>query len=92
MLENVTLELSMKAFRRTDDDYVRSVCREAAAQWRPLLVGRKCISVLLWISDGSEILDYSGDQDGEIEWCRFIGTANLPYLPKGEPEYSSLHK
>ena len=92
MLENITLELSMKAFRRTDDDYVRSVCREAAAQWRPLLVGRKCISVLLWISDGSEILDYSGDDNAEIEWCRFIGTANLPYPPKDEPEYTSLHK
>ena len=31
---------------------------------------------MLWTSDGSEILDYSGDINDEFEWGRYIGVGN----------------
>ena len=46
---------------------------------------RESVSVMLWVGDGSEILDYAGENDDKIEWCRFVGTANLPYLADDEP-------
>ena len=57
MFNTVTLEISLKPFKRTDDEYIRSVCREVFAQWRPLLKGRKNRGIMFWTSDGSEILD-----------------------------------
>ena len=47
---------------------------------------------MLWVGDGSEMLDYNCRLDDELEWCRFIGTANLPKLSKDEPRETSLHK
>ena len=47
---------------------------------------------MLWAGDGSEILDYSGNRNDTFEWCRFIGTANLPYLEKDAPLETSLHE
>jgi len=92
MFENITLELSLKPFKKTDDEYIRGVCRTIFLDWRPLLKGRKTISVMLWTGDGSEILDYNKNPDSKFEWARFIGTANLPYLEDGEPTETSLHE
>ena len=92
MFQGVTLEMSLKPFKRTDEAYIRSVCAGVFAQWRALLKGRQTISVMLWASDGSEILDYAGREEDTFEWCRFIGTANLPYLGEDEPEETSLHQ
>ncbi len=47
---------------------------------------------MMWTSDGSEILDYNGDLDAPFEWCRFLGTANLPHLAEGEGVETSLHQ
>ena len=92
MFENVTLEISLKPFKKTDEDYIRRICRQIFEDWRPLLKGRKCISVMLWTSDGSEILDYNRDLTAPFEWCRFFGTANLPTRSEDEPLETSLHK
>ena len=92
MFENITLEMSLKPFKKTDEKYIREICSKVFEQWRPLLRNRKSISVMLWVGDGSEILDYAGDMDAKIEWCRFIGTANLPYLREEEPLETSLHE
>lgn len=92
MFENITLELSLKPFKRTDDDYIRNVCKKIFEQWRPLLKNRETVSVMLWVGDGSEMLDYAGNPNDVFEWARFIGTANLPLLDESEPEYTSLHK
>ena len=91
MFDFITLEMSLKPFKRTDDDYIRSVCRDVFSQWRPLLKNRKSISVLLWVGDGSEILDYGGDLDRAFEWAYFIGTANLPLAEPGDDPALSLH-
>ncbi|MBQ3014846.1 MAG: hypothetical protein IJD75_06920, partial [Clostridia bacterium] len=91
MFENITLEMSVKPFKQTDEPYVRNICAKVFDQWRPLLKGRKTVSVMLWVGDGSEILDYTGNMEETFEWCRFFGTANLPYLADGEPLETSLH-
>ncbi|MBO5281066.1 MAG: hypothetical protein J6B55_07665, partial [Clostridia bacterium] len=92
MFDNVTLELSLKPFKQTDEAYVRGVCARIFEQWRPLLKNRKSVSIMLWVGDGSEILDYAGRAEDEFEWCRFIGTANNTPLGDGEPTETSLHK
>lgn len=92
MFENITLELSLKPFKRTDECYIRSVCSQIFEQWRPLLKNRRSIKLMLWSADGSELLDYAGVEDDTFEWCRFVGTANLPYPEPDDPLELSLHK
>lgn len=91
MFENITLEMSLKPFKKTDAEYIKKVCSGIFEQWKPLLKNRKTISVMLWTADGSEILDYAGNMTDKFEWCQFFGTANLPYLEKNEPLETSLH-
>ena len=92
MFKNITLEISLKPFKKTDGEYIRGVAKKIFTQWAPLLKGRETISVMLWASDGSEILDYAGELSDEFEWARFIGTANLPYRTENEPKETSLHE
>jgi hypothetical protein len=92
MFNNITLELSLKPFKQTDEAFIQKICTQIFEQWRPLLKNRKTVSIMLWASDGSEILDYAGNLDDTFEWSRFVGTANLPYLEDGEPIETSLHK
>ena len=92
MFKNITLEISLKPFKRTDHEYIKEVCEKIFSQWRPLIKNRETVSVMLWVGDGSELLDYAGELSDEFEWCRFVGTANLPYLKDGEPRETSLHE
>ena len=92
MFENITLEMSLKPFMKTDNEYIKNVCAQIFNQWQPLLKNRKTISVMLWVGDGSEILDYAANLSDKFEWCQFIGTANLPYLKDDEPLEMSLHE
>ena len=92
MFNGVTLEMSLKPFKKTDKEYIRNVCANVFEQWRPLIKGRKTISVMLWVGDGSELLDYAGRLEDTFEWARFVGTANLPYLEDNAPRETSLHE
>lgn len=85
------LEMSLKPFKKTDDDYIKSVVTNVFMQWKPLLKNRKEISIMLWAGDGSEILDYNGNTDSEFEWACFVGTANNPLISESEPAEKSLH-
>lgn len=78
MFDKITLEVSLKPFKKVGDEHIHNVCKEIFLQWRPLLKGRKEISIMFWASDGSEILDYDGDLSKSFEWAYFNGTANLP--------------
>ncbi len=91
MFKNITLELSLKPFKKTDEQSIRAVCAQMFDDWAPLLRDRECISVMLWCADGSEILDYNCNLDDEFEWCKYIGTANKKMLPDGMPLQTSLH-
>lgn len=91
MFGNITLEISLKPFKATDDASIENVCRSVFEQWKPLLKNRKIISMMLWSADGSELLDYKGELGEEFEWCRYVGNANIPFL--GElPQETSLHQ
>lgn len=92
MFKNITLELSLKPFKKTDDKYISAVCRQIFRQWYPLLKNRGVISVMLWTADGSEILDYSGVQSDSFEWCRFVGTANRELAEEKDRPDTSIHE
>ncbi|MBR4959442.1 MAG: hypothetical protein IKY52_00940 [Clostridia bacterium] len=76
MLQNVTLEMSLKPFRKTDDSSIDAVCRKVFEQWKPLVRDVPCVSVMLWSADGSELLDYRGDLDAPFSYAKYIGGAN----------------
>lgn len=92
MFNAITLEVSLKPFKKTDEEYIRTVWRQVFTHWRPLIKKRREISVLLWTGDGSEILDFNGDDKKEFEWGYFIGTANLPLATDDDDPALSLHE
>jgi len=85
-LQNVTLELSGKAFTDDTDATMVAVCRRMFTQWLPLLTAADGVSVLLWIADGSEILEYTGRLDDTFEWAYWCGCANPIPAPAGWSE------
>lgn len=91
MYKNITLEMSLKPFKKTDDAYIEAVCRKVFEQWGALLRQAKVISVMLWTSDGSEILDYNGNLEEAFEWCYFMGTANRELAGEEDRPDLSLH-
>ena len=93
MLKNITLEVSLKPFKRTDSAYIERVCCEIFEDWRNLATDAECISVLMWTADGSELLEYNKNLDDEFEWACYVGGANnLRPTPKEvDPEAKGLH-
>ncbi len=90
-MQNVTLEMSLKPFKSIDPQYVADVCRRLFMQWRNLAADAETVSVMLWTADGSEILDYKGRLEDEIEWARYIGGANPPAADPDKPPRTDLH-
>ncbi len=76
MLQNITLEISLKPFANTDFLDIDGVSRRVFTQWRPLCHDVPCVSVLMWTADGSELLDYRGNLEDPFEWAMYIGGAN----------------
>lgn len=92
MFKKITLEMSLKPFKKKDDEYVKGVIRKVFTQWQPLVGGAEEVSMLLWCADGSEILDYSGDLSEKMEWCRYVGGANRRRdNTRWDPEGIGLH-
>ncbi len=91
-IENVTLEMSLKPFRVTNEAYIEETCEELFRQWGPLTRHADKVSVLLWTADGSEILTYKGDLGEAMEWARYIGGANSDVEVGSGPEHLSLHQ
>jgi len=92
---DVQLEMSLKPFWDASDATRDAVCRELFEQWRPLCRHAASISVLLWIGDGSEILEYEGALDREFEWGRYHGSANAiladPVKETGDPGHTAIN-
>jgi hypothetical protein len=94
MIENVSLEVSLKPFWDLSDAGIRRVCETIFLQWRPLIKDVERVSVMFWAADGSEILDYRGRLEDRFEWAKYIGVANpevygnVPDLPQ---EQLSIH-
>ena len=79
-LRNVTLELSAKAFKDDSEATMAAVCRTLFRQWQRLISVADRVSVLLWIADGTEILDYAGSPDDTFEWAYWQGVANAGFF------------
>jgi hypothetical protein len=91
--KNVTLEMSLKPFKKNDPDYIRSVCREVFTQWAALIRHADQVSVMLWTADGSEILDYRGDPDQRLEWAMYLGNPNTEHPVGSQPDAPlSIHQ
>jgi len=92
-VKNINLEVSLKPYFGLDAAGLRASCKDVLRQWATLLHQAESISVMFWASDGSEILDYRGDLDQEMEWAYFIGNANghlFPPVP-GDEDRKHLH-
>ncbi len=92
-LKRVCLEVSLKPFKSLESEYIRNVCRKIFTQWQDLIMDAERVSLMMWNSDGSEILDYKGNMDEVMEWDRFIGGANRRqhWDNKNDPEGRGLH-
>lgn len=89
---NITLEMSLKPFKKNNPEYIKDVCRTVFHQWRPLLKHSDTVSVMLWTADGSEILSYTGDLNQRLEWAMYIGNPNTRHEVNSKPETLSLHQ
>lgn len=91
---NVTLELSLKPFWDPSPAGLEAVARHLFGQWSALLKGADQVSVMMWTSDGSEILDYRGSLEDTFDWARWVGVANPHYPPidPNNPEADSFHR
>ena len=78
-LKNVSLEVSPKPLFRKDDAFVLGVFRGMFRQWYSLLKESDQISVLWWLSDGTDILTYNRDGEAPIEWMFWQGFAHPTY-------------
>ena len=74
-LRNVTLEISAKPFMDDSEAAMFAVGRKMFTQWKNLTDAAEQISVMLWVADGSEILNWSGDLDQTFEWACWQGCA-----------------
>lgn len=91
-LRAVTLEMSLKPFKNGFDPAASEpVIRELFRQWDALTRHAESIQVMLWASDGSELLEYTGDLDAEMEWGRYIGGANRSHTFEHDPKREALH-
>ena len=91
----VCLELSLKPFGYDKSpEGIEKVCREYFGKWSALFKYASGCSVLLWTSDGSEILEFTGNLDDSFEWCKYIGIGNWDRSLKGEEakKATSLHQ
>ena len=89
---NITMEMSLKPFKKNDPQYIEDVCRTVFLQWKQLLKHSDTISVMLWTADGSEILSYTGSLNQRLEWAMYIGNPNTAYEVNSKPETLSLHE
>jgi hypothetical protein len=85
--------MSFKPFKSNEQDYIEAVCKEMFSQWKELLDKADIISILLWTSDGSEILEYKGNMDETFEWAKYIGGANprMGWNEEQDPKRINLH-
>jgi hypothetical protein len=89
---NITLEMSLKPFKVNDKAYIRKVAEEVFTQWSAILRHSDTISVMMWTSDGSEILDYKGSMDQSLEWAKYMGNPNTDHAVGSGPVELSLHE
>ena len=76
-----TLEFGPKVLFRKDDAFLDGFFAELFRSYRQLLKHCDAVSLLFWLGDGTEILQFSGDLAQPIAWARWQGFAH----PAGDP-------
>ncbi len=90
-LRRVTLELSSKPFVDDSEDTARGVAEHLFTQWLPLLREADEVAVLLWTSDGNELLTWSGNEEDTFEWAYWIGVAAPSPAPPNLTEREKMN-
>ncbi len=90
--KSITLEMSLKPFKKNEPEAIRAVCREVFTQWSSLLRHADVVSVMLWTADGSEILDYRGELSQRLEWGQYIGNPNSGRPVNSGPKNLTTHE
>ncbi len=92
-LKMITLELTLKPFRKPEQPYIEEVCRELFTKWSVLVRHADTVGVMLWVAEGSEILEYNRDLDMPLEWAKYVGGANqrMGWNKKTDPDGLGLH-
>ena len=88
-MNRLTLELSLKPF--TNDlsrGGIARTCKKICDNWTNLAERFQHISILLWVSDGNDIFDWSGDLDSEMTWAQSINFCNNNDLEVYEPSWN----
>jgi hypothetical protein len=75
-IERVVFEMSLKPFK---DRNFKEKCEEILEKWESMIKIADRISILLWVGNGSEIIEWDGKYNKEINWARYIGFCNLDY-------------
>lgn len=76
-----TLEFGPKVLFRKDDAFLDGLFTELFRSYRQLLKHCDAVSLLFWLGDGTDILQYDGTPDQPIAWARWQGFAH----PCGDP-------
>lgn len=92
-LKMITLELTLKAFRTHEQKYIEEVCRDLFTKWFVLVKHADTVGIMLWVADGSEILEYKGDLNAPLEWAKYVGGANqrMGWNKATDPNGLGLH-
>ena len=73
---DIQLEMSLKPFFDNTAETRELVIREVFEQWRALWRHAESVSFMLWVAEGSEILEYDGKMETPFEWAKYHGAPN----------------
>lgn len=76
-VKRLTLEMSLKPFKKITDQYIKETVEELFQLWRYMIKKCETVNILLWVADGSEILSWTGDEGDSMEWAKYVGFANI---------------
>jgi hypothetical protein len=77
----LVLETSLKPFAADGRGAWRQTAHRLWTVWEALARRAEHLAVLLWVGDGSEILDWSGRPEQPLEYGRHVGFCNIGALP-----------
>lgn len=78
-LQDVQLEFSLKPLRSAREEDIVFLAKEVTRMWRSLLCHAEQLSILLWVGDGTEMLEYDRDMNRHFPWGMWIGRGSNPH-------------
>ena len=86
-----TLEFGPKSLLRKDEAFLDFFFAELFRSYRQLLKHCDAVSLLFWLGDGTEILQYDGTPEQPVAWARWQGFAHPFGDPPREPVLYTDH-